>query len=203
MPSDGAGKEHVAGDLLLHETAVGFVLIEGTDHVIAIGPGVGPRLVLVVAMRFAVMDHIQPVPGPAFAVAGRGQQPIDQVLIGGRRRRRSRTRRSPPAWAAGRSGRNRAGESASGDRLRGDGVSFCSRSLARTKASMGLRMTKGRARSVPAGSNGTARASAAQRPPGLLLAAGTRFVRPNRPLIDPGPQDADLLRSQPRRPRAA
>ena len=45
-------------------------------------------LVLVVAVRVAVMDDVEPVPAPAFAVSGRGQQPIDQLLVGVRSGRR-------------------------------------------------------------------------------------------------------------------
>ena len=78
-------QQHVAGELLLHEPRVRLVLVERADHVIAIGPGVAPRLVLVVAVRFAVVDHVQPVPPPALAVARRGQQPVHQLLVGVRR----------------------------------------------------------------------------------------------------------------------
>ena len=76
------GKEHVAGDLLLDEPGVGLVGVERTDHIIAIGPGIGPGLVLVVAVRVAVVDDVEPVPGPAFTVSGRGQQPVDEFLVG-------------------------------------------------------------------------------------------------------------------------
>ena len=41
-------------------------------------------LVLVVAVRVAVVDDIEPVPGPALAVAGRGEHPLDEVFVGGR-----------------------------------------------------------------------------------------------------------------------
>ena len=35
-------------------------------------------------MRVAVVDDIEPVPGPALAVAGRGEHPLDEVFVGGR-----------------------------------------------------------------------------------------------------------------------
>ena len=76
------GKEHVTGDLLLDEPGIGLVGVERADDVIAIGPGIRPRLVLVVAVGVAVVDDVEPVPGPAFAVAGRGQQPVDEFLVG-------------------------------------------------------------------------------------------------------------------------
>ena len=63
-------EEHVAGDLLLHEAGVRFVGIERADHVVAIRPGIGPELVLVVAVRVTVVHDVEPVPGPTFAVAG-------------------------------------------------------------------------------------------------------------------------------------
>lgn len=64
------GIEHVAGHLLRDELCVGLVVVEGTDDIITIGPGIGPGLVLVVAMRVAVVHDVEPVPGPALAVAG-------------------------------------------------------------------------------------------------------------------------------------
>ena len=74
--------QHVARELLLHEARVRLVLVERADHVIAIGPGIAPRLVLVVAVRFAVVHHIQPVASPALAVARRGEQAVHQLLVG-------------------------------------------------------------------------------------------------------------------------
>ena len=55
--------------------------LKASDDVIAIGPGVRPYLVLVVAVGVAVVDDIEPMAGPALAVARRGQQPIDQPLV--------------------------------------------------------------------------------------------------------------------------
>ena len=81
---DRIGEEHVAGDLLLDEPGVGLVGVERADDVIAIGPGIRAGLVLVVAVRVAVVDDVEPVPGPAFAIARRGQQPVDEFFIGRR-----------------------------------------------------------------------------------------------------------------------
>ena len=77
--------QHVAGHLLPDEAAIGLVRVEGPDDVIAIGPGVIAAFVLVVAVRVAVVDHVEPVPAPALAVARRRQQAIDQLLVGVRR----------------------------------------------------------------------------------------------------------------------
>ena len=76
------GKEHVAGELLFDEARVRLVLVERADHVVAVGPGVAARLVLVVAVRVAVVHDVEPVPSPALAVAGRGEQAVDQLLVG-------------------------------------------------------------------------------------------------------------------------
>ena len=60
----------------------GLSALKRIDHVIAIRPGIRARLVLVVAVRLAVVHDVEPVPAPAFAVARRGQQPVDQLLVG-------------------------------------------------------------------------------------------------------------------------
>ncbi len=76
------GKEHVAGDLLLDESGVRLVVVERLDQVIAVGPGVAPDAVLVVAVRLGEVDQVHPVPRPALAVMRAGQQAIDQPLVG-------------------------------------------------------------------------------------------------------------------------
>ena len=67
--------------MLFHEASVGLVLIEGADDVVAVGPGVGPGLVFVVTVRISVMDYVEPVPRPAFAVARGGEQAIHQFFV--------------------------------------------------------------------------------------------------------------------------
>ena len=66
-----AGRQHVAGQLLADEIAIGLVRIERGDDPVAVGPGVVAALVLVVAVRVAVVGHVEPVPAPALAVRGR------------------------------------------------------------------------------------------------------------------------------------
>ena len=63
-------KKHVPCQLFLDETPVGLVLVPATNHVVPVGPGIGPQLVLVISARISVLDHVQPVPGPAFAISG-------------------------------------------------------------------------------------------------------------------------------------
>ena len=77
------GVERVAGQLFFDKAGVGLVVVEGADHVIAVGPGVGTELVLVVAVGVAVVDDVEPVAAPAFAIAGRGQQAVGGAADGG------------------------------------------------------------------------------------------------------------------------
>src|SRR5262249_44399465 len=76
------GPHLVAGDLLLHETIVGLVLIEAADDVVAIAPGVGPRLVSFKALAFGEAGEIEPVAPPSLAVARRGEQTVDDLVEG-------------------------------------------------------------------------------------------------------------------------
>ena len=64
------------------QARIRLVGVERVDHIIAIRPRVRPRLVLVVAVRLAVVHDVQPIRAPALAVARRGQQPINQSFIG-------------------------------------------------------------------------------------------------------------------------
>ena len=79
-------RDHVAGHLLPQERVVGLVGIEGVDHPVAIAPCMGAELIALVAMAVGVVGDIEPVPGPALPVAGRGQEPIDEALEGVRGR---------------------------------------------------------------------------------------------------------------------
>ena len=72
------GKEGVAGNLFLHKPRVRFVFVERADDIVAVRPGVGPELVLVVSASVRVLHHIKPVPTPALAVARAGEQAIGQ-----------------------------------------------------------------------------------------------------------------------------
>ena len=75
-----AGEKRVASDLLLHETRVRFVFVEGANDVVAVRPCVRALLVLVVAVRVAVVDDIEPVPRPALAVARAGEELVHQLF---------------------------------------------------------------------------------------------------------------------------
>ena len=100
QPVAAVGGERVAGELLEDEPGERRVAVERADHVVAIGPGGRPRQVGLVALALAEPDDVEPVPAPALAVMGRGQQPVDQRLVGQRVGIGRRTRR--PASGVGR-----------------------------------------------------------------------------------------------------
>ncbi len=74
----------IGGELLADELIVGQVVVEGRDHVVAIGVGIRIAAVLGedVALGVGVAGHVEPVPAPALAVGGRGQQAIDHLGVG-------------------------------------------------------------------------------------------------------------------------
>lgn len=75
----------VAGDVFGYESVVRQVCVERADDVIAIAMRLGDLEVEFVALRLGEADEVEPVPAPAFAVSGRGEQAIDDALAGGRR----------------------------------------------------------------------------------------------------------------------
>ena len=91
----------------------GLSRVERVDDVVAIPPGVRVGDVPRRAGRLAVAGDVEPVPAPALAERRRREQPIDDLLERVGRGVRRRTRRPPPASAAGRSGRTSPGGSAS------------------------------------------------------------------------------------------
>ena len=77
--------QHVAGDLLDRELVERQIAVERVDHPVAILPDAAP-VVLLVAVRVGVAGEIQPRTRPPLAVARRGQQAIDDAVVGVRRR---------------------------------------------------------------------------------------------------------------------
>ena len=69
-------RQQIAGDLLADELIVRLVGVEGGDDVVAIAPGLGIGEVGLAA-RLGEAGHVEPVPPPALAEAGRGEQPVD------------------------------------------------------------------------------------------------------------------------------
>ena len=76
----GSGQE-VAGKLPGDELVEGEVRVERLDHPVAPGPH-GPVDVGLIAEGVGVPRHVEPVDGHPLAEPGRGQQPVDQPLVG-------------------------------------------------------------------------------------------------------------------------
>ena len=80
---DGVWVEGITRDLFFDEAGVGFVAIESADDVVAVGPRVHAGLVFVVAVGFAEVNDIEPVAGPAFAVARGSEECVYGLMIRG------------------------------------------------------------------------------------------------------------------------
>ena len=78
-------KQDVAGQLFFQKACVRFVVVERTNHVVSVGPGIEARLVFVVAMRLTIVNRVQPVSSPTFSITWRRQQTVDQFFVGERR----------------------------------------------------------------------------------------------------------------------
>ena len=76
----------IPGDLLLHKAVVGFVVVEGLDHIVPVTPGVGVIVIRFIAAAVRIAHHIEPVSSPALSLARRVEQLCDPSFIGiGRR----------------------------------------------------------------------------------------------------------------------
>ena len=62
----GVVGQDIAGDLLAHKLGDRLVGIQAIDDIVTVGPRVGSRLVLVVAVGFGVAREIQPMLPPFF-----------------------------------------------------------------------------------------------------------------------------------------
>ena len=59
----------------------GMFAVEGVDHPVAVGPHLAV-VVEVQAVRVAVAGGVEPVAGHVLAVAGGGEQPVDDRFVG-------------------------------------------------------------------------------------------------------------------------
>ena len=75
----GAGEE-VSGELLDAELVVGQVGVEGLHDPVAVRPD-GARAVFLETVGVGVAGEVEPATGPAFAVARRGEQAIDELFV--------------------------------------------------------------------------------------------------------------------------
>ena len=72
--------ENIARELFLDETRPGLVAVQRADDVIAVRPRGHAKLVLVVAVGFAEVNDIEPVPGPSFAIARAGEEAVHEAF---------------------------------------------------------------------------------------------------------------------------
>ena len=73
--------EQVSGDLLGHESVVRQVGVERANHIVAVAKRVHDVVVELMAGGLGVTDQVEPVACPSFAVAGAGQQAVDESFV--------------------------------------------------------------------------------------------------------------------------
>ena len=81
-----AREKFITRQLFTDETVVGLVRVQGPHHVVTVAPRVGPRRIVLEAVTLRKAGQIQPVSPPPLAVVRRRQQPVNERLIGPRRR---------------------------------------------------------------------------------------------------------------------
>ena len=74
----------ITGELFEDEAVVREVAVECPHDPVAVFPRERLGLIAFVPARFGEADQVQPMPRPAFAKLRRGEQPVDQSLVGPR-----------------------------------------------------------------------------------------------------------------------
>ena len=133
--SAGSRSPAICSRTKLVERLVG---VERGDHPVAVPPGLGIREVCLAA-RLGEPRDVEPVPPPALAEAGGGEQPVDCVGKGIGRSDLAGTHRPPRAREAARAGRTSPGARASCDRRLPRGRGLGPRVAARRKRSISPR----------------------------------------------------------------
>ena len=72
--------QQVAGDLFADETVDGYVVADRTDAPVTVPPGMRDRRISLTAVRLAVADAVEPMPGPVLGEVGRSEQPVDELF---------------------------------------------------------------------------------------------------------------------------
>ena len=78
--------DHVAGDVFENEPIKRAIFVERTNDIIPKGPSVPNDLIALETPAFPETNHIEPMPPPVFSITRRGEQALDQLLVGGGRR---------------------------------------------------------------------------------------------------------------------
>ena len=73
-----ARRQDIACNLLARELIVGLVRIEALDHVIAVTPRVGTKLVALESLAFTEARDVEPMPRPTLPISRISQQLLDQ-----------------------------------------------------------------------------------------------------------------------------
>ena len=74
--------QQIARDVLDDELVVGHIGVERADDVVAILKRVGDVVIELMPARLGVAHQVEPMPAPAFAEVGRGEQLVDQFFDG-------------------------------------------------------------------------------------------------------------------------
>ena len=72
-------RQEITGELFGQETVVGQVAVEGVDDVVPLTPRMRIDQVRLLAVRFREANHIEPVPRPALAVGGAGEEGVCKI----------------------------------------------------------------------------------------------------------------------------
>ena len=75
------GRDHITGDLFGNKLIVGFVGVQRCDHIIAITPRMGAKLIAFETVSVGIVCDIKPVPCPSLAIMWRGEQLVDERFI--------------------------------------------------------------------------------------------------------------------------
>ena len=185
----------VARQMFPNETIVGFVAVQGIDHVVPKVPRVVSDHVPLVTVALAEPDDVQPMPAPSFAVARRSQITVDQALPGAGARIREKLR---DFFRFGRKAVKHEGEPADQGALVGH--------RGRRQLPLGQLLHDERIDAVAnagtkAGLDGRRRRAGKrlQRPPSQIGSGGGlkfQLLRPLGALLDPSPKQSDLFRRQ-------
>ena len=74
-------RQEIPCDVLDQEQVVGHIVIERSDHVVAVFPGVGCDVIGLVTARLGKSHQVQPVASPVFTKTSAGEKPINDPFV--------------------------------------------------------------------------------------------------------------------------